>query len=230
MLSWHSLVVSRNSWPPVGSRRLLIKLFHANLDQWMDCYMESIATGNKLFKFFINISKKFSWEAIFQEDISWSFFSWWVHETFCDALERLFTKKFMRTEDSSIISQLRILQNLNDPKVEDILRRYIQVKSKGLKAHYGKTLQYWLTYIQMVSELQFFHFSLKVNNFELKIKCWEKLLPPCFKISKTNYSRYEKFYVEQMKNLEASHPSTTKRLRISFRWKETASALGRQLI
>ena len=36
----------------------------------MGCYTESITTGNKLFNFFINISKKILWEAVFQEDIS----------------------------------------------------------------------------------------------------------------------------------------------------------------
>ena len=83
----------------------------------------------------------------------------------------------MSTEDSNIISQLKIdtiLQNLIDPKVQDVLRRYIQVKLKGLNGDYGKMPQYWLTYIQMVSELHLLHFPLKVNNFELKIKCWEK--------------------------------------------------------
>ena len=50
---------------------------------------------------------------------------WWVHETFCDALKRLFIKKFMSTEASNIISRLKIdtvLQNLNDPKVQDVLK------------------------------------------------------------------------------------------------------------
>ena len=54
-------------------------------------------------------------------------------------------KKFMSTEDSNIIIQLKIdtiLQNLNNPKVQDVLRRYILVKSKGLNGDYGKTPQY----------------------------------------------------------------------------------------
>ena len=83
----------------------------------------------------------------------------------------------MSTEDNNIISHLKIdtiLQNLIDPKVQDVLRRYIQVKLKELNGDYDKTPQYWLTYIQMVSELHLLHFPLKVNNFELTIKCWEK--------------------------------------------------------
>ena len=83
----------------------------------------------------------------------------------------------MSTEDNNIISHLKIdtiLQNLIDPKVQDVLRRYIQVKLKGLNGDYDKTPQYWLTYIQMVSELHLLHFPFKVNNFELTIKCWEK--------------------------------------------------------
>ena len=78
----------------------------------------------------------------------------------------------MSTEDSYIISQLKIdtvLKILNDLKVQDVLRRYIQVKSKGLNGDYGKMRQYWLTYIQVVSDLQLLHCSLKVNNFELKV-------------------------------------------------------------
>ena len=122
----------------------------------------------------------------------------------------------MSTEDSNIISQLKIdtaLQNVNDSKVQDVLRRYIQVKSKGLNGDYSKTPQYWLTYIQMVYDLQLLHYSLKVNNFELKIKCGEKLLPLCFTINKIHYSRYGTFYVEQMKDLEMSYPGATKEIK-----------------
>ena len=66
----------------------------------------------------------------------------------------------MSTEDSNIISQLKIdtaLQNLNDPKVQEVLRKYIQVKWKGLNGDHGKTPQYWFTYIQMVFDLQLFY-------------------------------------------------------------------------
>ena len=63
-----------------------------------------------------------------------------------------------------------------------------------------------LTYIQMVSDLQLLHHSLKVNNFELTVKFWEKLLPLCFTTIKIHYSCYETFYVEQMKNLEMPYP------------------------
>ena len=62
----------------------------------------------------------------------------------------------------------------------------------------------------MVSEL--LHFSLKVNNFELKIKCWEKLLPLYFMTNKIHYSRYRTFYIEQMKNLETSYPGATEEI------------------
>ena len=130
---------------------------------------------------------------------------------FCNALDRVFIKKFMSREDSNIISQLKIdtvLQNLNDPKVQDVLRRYIPVKSEGLNGDYGKTPQYWLTYIKMVSELQLLHFSLKVNNSELKIKCWEKLLQLYFTTNKIHYYRCETFYVEQMKNLVTCYSGT----------------------
>ena len=64
----------------------------------------------------------------------------------------------------------------------------------------------------MVSELQLLHFSLKVNNFGLKIKCWEKLLPLCFTTNKIHYSRYGTFYVEQIKNLETSYPGATEEI------------------
>ena len=60
-------------------------------------------------------------------------------------MKRLFIKKIMSTEDINIVSQLKldtVLQNLNDPKVQDVLRKYIQVKSKGLNGDYGKTSQH----------------------------------------------------------------------------------------
>ena len=134
----------------------------------------------------------------------------------------------MSTEYSNIISQLKIdtvPQNLNDPKIQYVLRRYIEVKSRELNGDYGKTPQYWLTYIQMVSDLQLLHYSLKVNNSELKMKCWEKLLRLCFTSNKIHYSRIGTFYVEQTKNLEMSCPGATKEIK-DFCSVKTNSVLG----
>ena len=133
----------------------------------MGCYLENITTGNKLFKSFQVFLRRYFPGRYFM----FFFRCWWVHKTFCDALERLFTKKFMSTEASNIISELKIdtvLQNLNNPKVQEVQGRSIQIKSKGLNGDYGKTLQYRLTYIQMVSVIQLLHLSFKVNNFELR--------------------------------------------------------------
>ena len=124
MLSWHSLVVSGNSWPAVSSRRSFIKLVYAHLDQWMGCYLENIHFQVFLRRYFPGRYFMFFFRC------------WWVHKTFCGALERLFTKKFMSTKASNIISELKIdtvLQNLNNPKVQEVQRRSIQIKSKGVK-------------------------------------------------------------------------------------------------
>ena len=81
----------------------------------------------------------------------------------------------------------------------------------------------------MVSELQLLHYSLKVNNFELKIKCWEKLLPLCFTTNKIHYSPYGTFYVEQMKNLEMSYPGAMEEIKDFCLVKSSSVGIGQEV-
>ena len=138
----------------------------------------------------------------------------------------------MSANDVNVISQLKIesaQQKIDEPEVYDVMRRYNEVKSKGLNGDFGRTPQYWLNYIIMVSQLQLLQFALKVNNFELKIKCWEMLLPLCFTTNKIHYSRYGTYYLQQMKHLESSHPGATMEIKASCTVRRNNLGIGQAI-
>ena len=67
----------------------------------------------------------------------------------------------------------------NDQEVTDIMQKYQEIKLKGLL---GETAQFWLTYMELISQLHLL--LINTNNLTLKIKTREKLLPFCFVTNK----------------------------------------------
>ena len=47
--------------------------------------------------------------------------------------------------------------------------------------------------------------AIKTNDLSLKIKCWNDLLPLCFTTKRVHYARYGTYYIQQLKNMNASH-------------------------
>ena len=130
---------------------------------------------------------------------------WWIHETFSDAIERLFVQHFMRPEDLEIISSLKLRTNEKGSNyigraagqgVDEVIERYKKLRSKGLNGDFGKTQQYWLIYTSMINQIQMLHMAIKTNDLSLKIKCWNDLLPLCFTTNRVHYVRYGTYYIQ----------------------------------
>ena len=74
---------------------------------------------------------------------------WWIHETFSDALERLFTSHFL-SEDEETISSMQALNDpsdiknciANDQRIADVIQRYQELMLKGLNGDFGNTTQF----------------------------------------------------------------------------------------
>lgn len=104
---------------------------------------------------------------------------WWVHEILHDALERLFLKRFLQHSEDEI----RKLQENSEPKdikeslrceeVRKLIIKYQAMKKKGINGQFGKTPQFWLKYMEMVTKLHQLHFALNTNNLLLKINSCE---------------------------------------------------------
>ena len=140
---------------------------------------------------------------------------WWIHDTFSDAIERLFIQHFMRPEDLEIISSLKFrtneegsnyIERATDQGVDEIIGRYKKLRSKALNGDFGKTPQYWFIYTSMINPMQMVHIAIKTNDLSLKITCWNDLLPLCFATNRVHYARYGTSYIQQLKIMNASHP------------------------
>ena len=105
---------------------------------------------------------------------------------------------------------------LNNETVINLVHKYNQIKEKGLNGELGKTPQFWLKYMEMVSKLHLFHFAINTNNYSLKVASWDYFLPLCFTANKIHYARYGTFYIQQLKNLDSTHPEAVQEIEHLF--------------
>ena len=50
------------------------------------------------------------------------------------------------------------------------------------------------------------HNAVHINNFDLRMIAWKKMLPFFFAINKTNYSRYGSYYLRMLESIELQYP------------------------
>ena len=49
------------------------------------------------------------------------------------------------------------------------MQEYQEIKLKGLNGELGETAQFWLIYMELISQLHLLHFAINTNNLTLKI-------------------------------------------------------------
>ena len=97
-------------------------------------------------------------------------------------------------------------ENVFNNVITLLIKTYQQLRKKRLQGELGKTAQYWLIYVEMVSKLHQFQFAINTNNLPLQLDTQEYILSLCFTINKIYYARYGTFYIQQLKNLDSTHP------------------------
>ena len=138
--------------------------------------------------------------------------SWNVHECFSESLHRLF---FERESESLTISPdlEEMIKNVNDASSCQRLLDHADFKdfSKKFDVLLGQdgSILDFLNSNFLVQEL---HYSININDFHLRMKCWRDLVILCFPTNKRNYARYGSYYVEQMQNLPTTHPGAVEEL------------------
>ena len=138
---------------------------------------------------------------------------WKIHETFAEVLERLFLEKFMPDIPDDIkelaASHLQVsdvLRVINESGVADYYQRYQTQFRKCLNGEFGKTAQYWATYMKMVDHLHMLHYAVNTNNCDLRIIIWKELLPLFFATNRIHYARYGTYYIQSLGHIESTHP------------------------
>ena len=87
---------------------------------------------------------------------------WYEREMINDALERLFIRQYLQ-DSEQFISNLQCLKGTDGMKenafnnvITLLIKIYQQLRKKRLEGEQGKTAQYWLIYMEMVSKLHQF--------------------------------------------------------------------------
>ena len=142
---------------------------------------------------------------------------WRVHESLSEAVNRLFIKHYLPECVAKIKDNLgdinnrpiREFLNSSDDDSSDVkkwISTYQEHKSKALKGDYGKTVQYWIKYTQLVDLMHMLHYAVSMNDYDLRLKIWSQIIPYCFALNRIHYARYGCYYVNQMQRLEETHP------------------------
>lgn len=138
---------------------------------------------------------------------------WKIHETFAEVLERLFLEKFMpdipddiKELAASHLEVSAVSRVINESGVADYYQRYQTQFHKCLNGEFGKTAQYWATYMKMVDHLHMLHYAVNTNNYDLRIIIWKELLPLFFATNRIHYARYGTYYIQSLEHIESTHP------------------------
>ena len=110
---------------------------------------------------------------------------WLIHESFSEAIFRLFLERYTDENIKERLSSYDSLLEIDDTDVTLIEALF----SQGLDGEFGATQQYWLQYVDFIDSLHGLHYSIQVNDWELRLYYWRKVIIYFFFFDKLWYSR-----------------------------------------
>ena len=125
--------------------------------------------------------------------------AWFVHQTYSEALERLFLTRFLVEKKPKIPAALRDLSvNADDlTKTEEALdgaeglfNMYENYRNDATNGSIGLTAQYWLIYLNLMRYQRMALNAVQENDTKTLLFCWKKFLPMYFSLNKLHYARY----------------------------------------
>ena len=106
-----------------------------------------------------------------------------LHESFSEALERLFLQQYI-PDVSAMIQEFAQEQPalsdvsplLNDELVAEYEKLYNAQKRKCLDGDFGRTPRFWAMYMKLVERQKKLHYGTNVNDFDLRLLIWKQPL------------------------------------------------------
>ena len=143
---------------------------------------------------------------------------WRVDEPFAEALERLLMERFIDYKQLAIpetviafTESIQVKDNdetvVNDQGIQAFHRQYLEFRERRRVGDFGRTAQFWVAlYLDIIEVLHMIHNAVQINDFDLRMIAWEKMLPFFFAMNKTNYSRYGSYYLRMLESIELQYP------------------------
>ena len=132
---------------------------------------------------------------------------WLLHESFSEALFRLFQEQYVPEIPDSLINfgkhppgTVDIEELLADPSIQAYLKYFVQHVKKCLNGEFR------VMYMIMVDWQQKLHYAINTNKYNLGLLIWKESLLMWFATNKIHYARYGTFYVKFLEYLEDTHP------------------------
>ena len=146
---------------------------------------------------------------------------WKFHECLAESLHRLLIERELESLTVSkdlenlikSIGDAKSCQDLfENPEFKNYYHEFNSIENQYLNGDKGKTPQFWTLYTSLVQLVQELHYSINVNDFYLRLKCWKDIVFLCAATNKRNYLRYGSYYIETMQNLPNTHPGAVEEL------------------
>ena len=106
---------------------------------------------------------------------------WLAHEAFSEALERLFQERFLPSIPENVTEFAQcppgtsnVQQILDDENVAKYVVSYETQKLKCLNGDFGKTPQFWASYMNLVDRQKKLHFAMNNNDYDLRLLIWKR--------------------------------------------------------
>ena len=131
---------------------------------------------------------------------------WMIHEAFAECIEKLLMEGFINTKRPKLEHPSDSIDYLDDEEIKSYISQRERLLDNYTEAKLGKTGKYWMMYCWLVDLLHKFHYAVNQNDYHLRLAVWQEMLPFCFVFNKVHYARYGTFYVNQLKQLEVTHP------------------------
>ena len=143
---------------------------------------------------------------------------WRVHEPFAKALESILMERFIDYKQLAIPEtviaftvSIQVKDNdatvVNDQGVQEFHRQYLEFRERCRVGDFGRTAQFWVAlYLDIIEVLHMIHNAVQINDFDLRMIAWKKMLPFFFAMNKTNYSRYGSCYLRMLESIERQYP------------------------
>ena len=140
-----------------------------------------------------------------------------VHLLMLDSLQRLLLDAYTESTGHLLVDET-VSKLASCPSYESLLdasrsTTYLEFvepfrifKDRVRAEEFGKTAKFWLQYCDCVWVLLEFQRSVKVNNFDLFLRCMKQMCSLLFSADHLHYARYLPLYYVQLSQLAECHP------------------------
>ena len=112
---------------------------------------------------------------------------------------------YLLLESLSMNPEEKLTETLNT-QIKQVPQLYEHYRNSVRNGKLGKTVTFWLTYLDLVRMQHVIHTSIQENDFEKRVLGWKFFLPFYFALNYSSHARYDSCYVQVLESIEQMYP------------------------